>query len=303
MRIAVTGVSGFIGSAVATELMRLRHDVTGFSRTPGRWDGEFERWDIGTGPRPATTGFDAVVHCAALADDWAPLAESMRVNRDGTANMLASFPATRLVHLSTSSVYDAFVPTVDVAETAGPASRFLSAYSRSKAAAEHELDGADAVILRPHAVYGPGDTTLLPRILARIRGGRLAIPAGARVRHTLTHIDNLVAAVLLAIEPASPPGIYNIGDESAVSLADVIGEMLAKQRRSGVRIIAVPYRVAFAAAGLLELVHRAGVPGRPAVTRYAISQFGIERTLDLSRARRNLGYRPKPTSLDGAESW
>jgi nucleoside-diphosphate-sugar epimerase len=246
------------------------------------------------------------VHCAALADDWAPLAEAMRVNRDGTRHVVQSFPDSRIVHVSTSSVYDAFVPTVNAPESLAPATRFLSAYSRSKAAAEAELSGTNAAILRPHAVYGPGDTTLLPRLLGGVRGGRLALPEGARVQHTLTHIDNLVRAVILAVAPDAPTGVFNIGDDSPVLLSAVLTELLARQRRADVRITSIPYRTAFSIAAALELANRAlgsRRNARPRITRYAVSQLGLERTLDLSAARERLGYRPGPTSLDGAETW
>jgi len=126
-----------------------------------------------------------------------------------------------VVHLSTSSVYDAFTPTVEVSESVPPARRFLSSYSASKTVAELELAGVDAAILRPHAVYGPGDTTLLPRLLAAVRRGRLVLPEGAQVRHSLTHIDNLVLAVRRALDPASPAGTYNIADDTPVTAVDL----------------------------------------------------------------------------------
>ena len=53
-----------------------------------------------------------------------------------------------------------------------------------------------AVILRPHAVYGPGDTTLLPRLLHARRLGRLIAVGDGRNRISLTHVDNLVQAVI-----------------------------------------------------------------------------------------------------------
>ncbi|CAN5438433.1 NAD(P)-dependent oxidoreductase [soil metagenome] len=313
MRIAVTGASGFIGGVIASALAmpEFGHEVIGYGRTPGGWSyrshvanaSHYRIWDVARGRLTSETTVDAVVHCAALADDWAPLAEAMRVNRDGTRNVVRSFPDTRIVHLSTSSVYDAFRPTVNAEESAAPAGRFLSSYSQSKAAAEAELIGTDAVILRPHAVYGPGDTTLLPRLLAGIRRGRLTLPEGAAVHHTLTHIDNLVAAVILALDPDAPAGVYNVGDDEPVLLSAVVAELLAKKGLSDVSLHRIPYGTAFALASAVELAHRVGGRGRPRVTRYAVSQLGLERTLDLSAARTRLGYRPRPTSLEGAERW
>jgi nucleoside-diphosphate-sugar epimerase len=167
--------------------------------------------------------------------------------------------------------------------------------------AETAAARAGAVILRPHAVYGPGDTTLLPRILAGVRRGRLALPNGGRVLHSLTHIDNLVAAVSLALDPRVPAGAYNVADEAPVLLSDVLVEFL-ERRHVVARVVALPYRAAYTLAGGLETVGR--VTGRrPRITRYAVSQLGLERTFDLTAARTHLHYRPTPTTLNGAERW
>jgi nucleoside-diphosphate-sugar epimerase len=304
MRVAVTGAGGFVGGAVATALADADHEVVGFGRRPDGWShphARYRHWDITTGPLRADRDFEAVVHCAALADDWTSRDEALRVNRDGTRAVVRSFPDARIVHLSTSSVYDAWSPSVEAAEDAAPVRRFLSAYSETKTLAEFELAGTDAVILRPHAVYGPGDTTLLPRILAGVRRGRLVLPEGAEVRHSLTHIGNLVLAVRRALDPASPRGTYNVADDTPVLLSAVLREFL-ERRGVDARLVAIPYGAAFALAGTLEAAARL-TRTRPRLTRYAVSQLGLERTLDLSAARAALDYRPTPTTLEGAEAW
>ncbi|GAB3601684.1 NAD-dependent epimerase/dehydratase family protein [Microbacterium tumbae] len=300
MRIAVTGASGFIGGAVATALADDGHAVTGFGRRPEGWGhphGRYLVWDLADAP--PVVEIDAVVHSAALADDWAPADEALRVNRDGARRVREAFPGARIVHLSSSSVYDAFSPSILLREDAPPPSRHLSPYSATKALAERELDGADAVILRPHAVYGPGDTTLLPRVVAAVRRGRLVLPAGGAVRHSLTHVDNLVQAVRLSL--TGPSGVYNVADAEPVLLGDVIAEFL---RRRGVeaRIVGIPVGAASTVAGMAEASARI-LRTRPRLTRYAVSQLGVERTFDLTAARERLGYAPFATTLDGAERW
>lgn len=291
MRIAVTGAAGFVGGAVVAGLRAEGHEVTALTR---------RHWDVAA--RTINENADAVVHCAALADDWAPREHAMRVNHGGTANAIASFAGARFVHISTSSVYDAFVPTEHAHEDEPLPMRWLSSYSESKTAAEHLLVGLDAAVLRPHAIYGPGDTTLLPRILSAIRGKRLVLPEAAEVPHTLTHIDNLVHAVSLAVRPGAASGVFNIGDDGDVVLREVLAELLARSGRPDVAIHGIPYRAAFSAAAALEKLHRV-TGGRPRLTRYAVSQLGLERTLDLTKARRELGYSPTPTTLQGAETW
>ena len=218
-----------------------RHKNLGNGRTPVVWSyrshvadaRHYRIWDVARGRLPSEASVDAVVHCAALADEWAPLDVALRVNRDGPRNVVRSFPGARIVHLSTSSVCDAYLPTVNADESTGLVQQFLSSYSQSKAAAEVKLISTDAVILRPHDGYGPRDTTLLPRLLAANRRGRLTLPEGAAVEHTFTHINNLVAAVVLALEPTAPTGVVNVGDDAPVLLSEVLVELTHRVSRCG----------------------------------------------------------------------
>src|SRR5690606_26339016 len=129
-----------------------------------------------------------------------------------------------------------------------------------------------------------------PRLLAGVRGRRLVLPEGAEVRHSLTHIDNLVLAVRRALDPATPRGTYNVADDAPVLLSDVLREVF-ERRGMRVRLASIPYRAAFSLAASLETAARIR-RRRPRLTRYAVSQLGLERTLDLTAARTRLGYRP-----------
>ncbi|MRG60839.1 NAD-dependent epimerase/dehydratase family protein [Agromyces sp. CFH 90414] len=304
MRIAVTGASGFIGGAIATALADDGHRVVGYGRRPVGWShpsGTYRVWDLARGPLREPDRVDAVVHCAGLSDPWAGFERALLANRGGTRSVVRTFPGRRIVHVSTSAVYDAASASVQVAEDARMPERHLSAYAATKALAEAELGGRDAVILRPHLVYGPGDPALLRRLLAGIRGGRLLLPAAAEVPHALTHIDNLVDAVRRAAIPFGPRGTFNVTDASPVLLSDAIGELL-ERRRVEARIVGIPTPAALRIAHALERTARL-TGTRPVLTRDTVSRLGYERTFDLAAAREHLDYRPRETSFEGAEHW
>ncbi|MFC5184823.1 NAD-dependent epimerase/dehydratase family protein [Actinomadura harenae] len=297
MRIAVTGASGFVGGAVARALAAADHDVLTFGRRPGH-----RFWDITHGPLGTPPPVDAVIHCAGGVTDWGPASDLFAVNLLGTRNVLATWPGARFVHVSTASVYDARVPHVMTPESAGPAVRHLNAYSASKAAAERlVLSRPDAVVLRPHAVYGPGDTTLLPRVLSAVRGPVLPAVGTGRQRISLTSIGNLVHACRQAL--TGPPGVYNVTDAEPVLLDTALRALLA-ERGVRARPLYLPHRPAKALAALAEGTYLlARSPRPPHLTRYAISHLAQHRTYDITAARAALAYLPAATSFKGAATW
>ncbi|MCP2340023.1 NAD-dependent epimerase/dehydratase family protein [Actinomadura rupiterrae] len=296
MRIAVTGASGFVGGAVARALAA-DHDVLEFGRRPG-----YRFWDLTRGPLTSPPPVDAVIHCAGSVTDWGPAADLFAVNLSGTRAALATWPDARFVHVSTASVYDPYVPHVMTTESEGPSRRHINAYGASKAAAERDvLRHPDAVVLRPHAVYGPGDTTLLPRVLSAVRGRYLPAVGTGRQRISLTSIDNLVQACRRA--PTAPPGVYNITDAEPVTLDTALRTIL-KERRINARPLYLPHCPAAALAAVAEaafLLVRS--PRPPRLTRYAISHLAQDRTYDITAARQAFGYTPTPTTFKSAATW
>ncbi|MEU0664206.1 NAD-dependent epimerase/dehydratase family protein [Streptomyces lavendulocolor] len=295
MRIAVTGARGFVGGAVCRAAAERGWTVHALTRAD---------WDLTTGPWAGAPRVDAVVHAAAAVADWGAPGPVWHANLTGTRNVAASFPGARLVHISSASVYDPFRPTVHADESEAPVRRYLTPYAASKAAAERALSGrSDTVVLRPHAVYGPGDRTLLPRVLGAVRGGSLWLPGDGTAPQSLTHIDNLTAAALLACDRAAPPGTYNVADAEPVPIGEALRALLAA-RGVRVRLRTLPARAASAAAVAAETAWRlTRRPRPPRLTRYAISHLAVERTLALGAARESLGLEPVPTSFDGALAW
>ncbi|MDF9876395.1 nucleoside-diphosphate-sugar epimerase [Cellulosimicrobium cellulans] len=282
-------------------------------------------WDLTAGPLADPPAVDAVVHAGAAVSDWCALDVARATNVGGTLAVRDTFPSARFVHVSSGSVYDPYRPSVRAREHEAPVDRYLDAYGTTKAEAERALAGDVArhpdrgavVVLRPHAVYGPGDATLLPRVEAAVRRGRVVLPGGGRVLQSLTHVDTLLAAVRAAValsdETVRAPGsrggstpgwlVANVADAEPVVLRDALVDAL-RRRGKGVLVVAVPVRPAWALAGAVETVaRRLRRPEPPRLTRYALSHLAMERTYDLTVLRDVLGVDPAPTSFTGAGTW
>ncbi|MGV9265760.1 NAD-dependent epimerase/dehydratase family protein [Kitasatospora sp. NPDC003701] len=279
MRIAVTGAGGFCGSHVARAAAALGLDVLCLGRSPGPV-GRHVPWDATTGD-PDLTGVDLVVHCAAAVADLprgsAGEAQQYAVNVTGTERLLRAAAGRPVVQVSSASVYDPRLDRSAVPEQHPTEGGHLNAYGRTKAAGERLALEAGAVVLRPRAVYGPGDPHLAPQLLARVRHGLLLLPGGD-VRISLTAVQNLADACLAALGlsgRAWPPGAYNIADDRPYRRDDAVRRVLAAH---GVRA-----RIHHVPVPLARLAARTGrVPG---LTPYAVDQLATGITLDLGRAR------------------
>ncbi|SNS95205.1 Nucleoside-diphosphate-sugar epimerase [Streptosporangium subroseum] len=305
LRVGVTGASGFVGGAVCRAAVNEGWEVSAFGRRPSVEPGQvggapYTPWDL-LGARPGLPELDVVIHCAGGVTDWGPRREIWAANVDGTRAVAAAFPDARFVHVSTASVYDPFRPTVMATEGMAPVSRYANAYGASKAAAEKSLE--KAVVLRPHAVYGRGDTTLLPRILGVVRGGRLLAVGDGRQRISLTSVDNLARACLLAAAGPVECGVFNVTDAEPVILDDALRAIL-RERGIDAEPSYLPLNLVAPLAAAAEITFRLlGRPHPPRLTRYAAGHLAVERTLDITAARDRLRYRPAATSFAGAADW
>jgi nucleoside-diphosphate-sugar epimerase len=161
------------------------------------------------------------------------------------------------------------------------------------------------VTIRPRAIFGPGDTTILPRLIQRLASGRLPVIGDGKNIADLSYVENVVDALLLCAEsPKFTLGKkYNITNGEPVVLWDMIrqvAETLGYPPPRG----RIPYRIADTAAGLLEVLCRLH-PSQPEppLTRYTVGVIANSTTLDISAARRDLGYNPRISVEEGFEKF
>ena len=313
MPVAVTGASGFIGGAVTRQLDAKGYPAHAFGRRPASrvengLGAPYRSWDIRRGPLPNPPAVGTVVHCAGLVDDWGPARRFEEANVTGTRHVLATWPEARIVHVSSASIYDPFGNRRNVSEDdADPLDRdtidrirWLGHYGRTKRLAEYIVarERPDrSIILRPRAVFGPGDRTLLPRLARRYRMGRLIVAGDPASRMSLTHIDNFTSAVEHAIT-SDASGVYNVADRNPVALGVLLQEVLCATGRMP-RVVYLPVKPVWAFAVFAEAVHLHGHLPRPIVSRYQLNQLRGDFVLDTSRIRRELGWIPATETLDG----
>jgi nucleoside-diphosphate-sugar epimerase len=240
VKVVVTGASSLLGRTVALALAERGDSVTCFQRSASGTELAEVRGDIRDGAAllAAAAGHDALIHLAALVAPRAAWSDAYGVNVTGTVNaQRAGELCGRFVHISSPSVAFKNVPAVGVgAEPACYAGRDV--YTRSKAIAEQLVlidNDVPTIVVRPHLVWGPGDTQLVGRIVARAKQHRLAVPGHGRALIDTTYVDDAARAIIAALDHAVP------GDEACGKAWVVTGagrgirwaprpELLARER-------------------------------------------------------------------------
>jgi len=321
MKILVTGATGFLGKALALRLAARGDELTALGRNPAIL-AELQQAGLrsvqadladGAAIRAACLGQDLVFHSGALSSAWGPAQTFERANVLGTQNVIAGCEAAgvrRLVYVSTPSIYFRFETRLNVREDAPLPDRPANEYARTKRLAEAEIDraherGLPVISIRPRAIFGEGDNAILPRVISRLQSGRLRVIGDGQNITDLTYVENVIDALLLCAEaPSALLGRkYNITNGQPLplwglirQLCDALGLAFPRRRLS--------YEAALGLAGLLEFVYRF-VPGQPEplLTRYMVGVLAKSTTLDISAARRDLGYVPRVSIDEGFQRY
>jgi nucleoside-diphosphate-sugar epimerase len=294
VRILIAGVSGTLGSYLAKQLIGSGHEVAGISRIdPGISGLEFISHDLTKPIKVHDLKESIVINSAAVTRDGFSH-QILSTNLAIATNCLAISSGPQIL-VSSSSVYDLRKPSVQVTtEQATGRYPFLNSYSKSKFESEqlYAKTECEAIILRPHALIGPDDQTLLPRVKGAIKNGSLRLPNAGRAMHEFTSLKNFCQAIDLSIskfESGWTGNItLNISDGKATSIADAIKHALLPD---SINITSVPLPIAMTAGLFGELLALGG--REPKLSRYSISQLAYDRSYDISETRSFLGYAPE----------
>jgi nucleoside-diphosphate-sugar epimerase len=250
----------------------------------------------------AVAGVDTVIHLAARVGVVGTRREFFDTNVVGTRVLLAAAQSAgvgRFVFVSSPSVaHTGSALAGRGAESADPR-HAKGEYSKSKALAEKEVLAADGtgfttIAVRPHLVWGPGDTQLVGRIVERARQGRLALVAGGRPLIDTTFLDNAADAIIAAADRAQAGhgrafivsnGEPRTVEEMVTRICEAAGERPPQR--------SVPRAAAWMAGAVAEAAWK--VSGRdddPPMTRFLAGQLGTAHWFDLRETQDVLQWRP-----------
>ncbi len=316
MRILVTGGTGFLGQHLVQALLLDGHSV----RFMGRNSTSAKRL-LALGAQPiiadlrdyeavsnACHDIDAVYHVGALSAPWGKRADFHAINVRGTESIIAGcqrHSVHRLIYVSSPSVVFDGRDQLLASEAVPYPRHFTSIYSLTKKLGEDRVHaaastGLETVILRPKAIFGPGDQALLPRLIAAARHKRLPQIGDGRNLVDLTYVGNVVHTLLLALSSDKAIGnTYIITNDEHIRLWEIIRQVLAHLGLSThLRHVSLP--TALATARLMEM--GAALTGRePLLTTYSATILARTQTYDISAAKRDLGYVPLLTVDAGIE--
>ena len=315
--ILVTGGGGFLGGAIVDMLLKRGDIVSSFSRGTypalekagvNQIQGDLSNpEDVHT----AVKGMDIVFHVAARPGVWGKFSDYYNTNTVGTKNIVDACLAhgvKRLIHTSSPSVVFTAGDMEGADESVPYATTFHTHYVKTKKLAEDYVLGAvkdkglQAVILRPHLIWGPKDNNLVPRVIQR---AKKLVKVGKRDNLVDTiYIENAALAHILADEklsenPSLSGRVYFITQDDPIPMWDMINGIL---NAAGLKPItrSLPHRVVWMIGAVLEGIYTVlRLPGEPKMTRFVADELATAHWFDISAAKNDLGYQPLISTQEG----
>jgi nucleoside-diphosphate-sugar epimerase len=312
MNALVTGGAGFLGLYITEQLAARGDKIRVMSRHNNPRLAELGvEWQPGdirdkAACERACAGIDTVFHVAAIPGIWGPWKLFYETNTLGTLCMLDACVKQRIpkfVYTSSPSVIYDGADHLGIDESHPYPTSYLCHYPHTKALAEKAVlaangqNGLSTVALRPHLIWGPRDTQLIPRLIQRARSGRLMRVGDGTNLISMSYVENVAAAHLQAadkLSPNSPPAghAYFINELEPVNLWSWIDYLLGHGGLSPVRK-KISAGAAYTVGALCEGVYRAfGLRKEPPMTRFLAQQLSGSHYYAVGRAQRDFGYNP-----------
>lgn len=316
MNILVTGATGSLGSAVMQRLTTKGHSVKGIGRSQQKIEHlkakGFELYRCNLLDLEAlknhANNMDVIVHCAAYAAPFGKKSQFFSTNVMGLEHVFKAVgnSGTRIIVVSSASVFDGNNETILHGDET-PQKRPNHPYGASKYDAEclaASMPSKAWIGLRPRAVFGTGDQTLLPRLNRLVSKGRYTIVGKGDALIDVTCLNNFLDAVEAALvaEEEALGKFYNISNGDPRRFEDVL-KAYAERHGKGMKRRSVPRSLvaflAYSSVAIASLIP--GKPWEPRLTPYGLRQITQTLRLDISGAKEALRWRPEMTFEQGVE--
>jgi len=313
--VLITGASGFLGKYAVSEFAGNGYEVVATGRNthalasieqPGVTTLAVTLEDM----RELEMPVDTLIHAAALSSPWGRWRDFYESNVDGTEHIIrfaVRNKVQRFIYVSSPSIYSGPGDRLNIAEDEYDAGNHLNHYIRSKLQAEQRLKEAhetgdlpELLVIRPRGLIGIGDPSLVPRLLEANRKTGIPLFFDGQNEVDLTCVENVALALRLATEARNiTDGTFNITNGEPARFKDLVDSFFLALGETP-HYKQINYKVAYYLAAVLEkaCMLLPNTP-EPPLTRYTVTTLAHSQTLDISRARAELGYQPKLSLVEG----
>lgn len=307
LKILVTGASGFVGGSFLKRFAS-NPDIQlhGVSRSPLAL-ANYTSLDLVQGLN-IDFAADVVIHAAAHVSPWGSSKEYTEKNITATQNVIGfceklkakGLSKPKLIYLSSSSIFYRDQDQLDITEDSPIGPSFINEYSASKYAGEKLVKqySGPHVILRPRAIFGPGDTVLFPRILQAAKKGRLPLLVRnkGKAMGDLIYIDSLLDYMMQAATREEVSGAINLTNAEAVDMQAMLMDVLTRLQLPLPRKKLSVNRALIMASTIEGIYRLLRLKREPPITRYGISVLAYSKTFDPARMLDTLG--PPSVSIE-----
>jgi 2-alkyl-3-oxoalkanoate reductase len=321
-KIVITGAAGFLGGRTTKHFAKhlKEYTIIGTSRRNSRknelnTEGSFFMEGDLTNPDfcdKLTQNVQIVVHCAAFSSpfgDYDAFYQSNFIATDCLLKASIKNGVEKFIFISTPSIYFNYADRFNVKEADALPKKMVNHYATTKLMAEELVlnfngKGIETIALRPRAIIGAEDTVIFPRVLEAYHQGKLKIVGDGKNICDFTCVRNVIEAILCCInaEKQAYGQAYNITDDKPIPFWDAVNYALKGLNKQPITR-RIPKNIALFAAGLVEFKAQLFKEKEPALTKYGIGILSQNFTLDISKAKKMLHYRPVMTTYQGINEY
>ena len=256
----------------------------------------------------ALQGCGAVIHAAALSTVWGKWSNFYKVNVLGTRNIveICEKQGLKLVFVSSPSIYAGGKDQLDVKENEAPKDNNLNFYIKSKIMAENIIKNSklNYMIIRPRGLFGIGDTSIIPRLLDLNKKMGIPLFADGKQKVDVTCVENVAYALRLVLENEKyPRQTYNITNDEPIEFKEILTLFFNEMGTEG-KYLKWNYRLILILVSILEKVYKLfGIEKEPPLTKYTLYLMKYSQTLNIDKAKKELGYYPQISVLEGVKKY